>query len=300
MNTERKPRARLRTAAIVIGIVGTLTVLALLAVYLVGGPGLRRSLSSRLASAANLGRAVAGSGSVTSSSHGEFTNVVFLHHSTGNNLIEQGGVRERFAAAGYDFWDHGYNEQGLRDPAGRFTGYNYAIPEDNTDPDGLAGIFAQPVYGLPLNAFSGLVQHEVIAFKSCFPVNHIASDEQLETYKAHYLGMRDVIDRHPDRVFIVVTPPPLNPAETNAGAATRARAFANWLTTETFPSGHPNVFTFDLFGYLAEDDPASPDHNMLRRAYREGADSHPNRTANETIAPLFVDFIIDAVRRYRE
>jgi len=237
--------------------------------------------------------------SISSLDHSDFSNVIFLHNSTGHNLIEQGGVRERLTEAGYDFWDHGYNSQGLRRPGGSLAGYSYNIPDDNTDPDGLARVFAQQAYGLPLNAFSGLLQHKVIAFKSCFPVSHISSDEQLEQYKSYYLDMREVMDQHLDRIFIVVTPPPLNPAETNAKAAGRARAFADWLRCDEYLSGHPNVFTFDFFGHLAEDDPTSPDYNMLRREYREGSDSHPNQTANETIGPLFVGFILDAVQSYR-
>ena len=31
-----------------------------------------------------------------------------------------------------------------------------------------------------------------------------ASDEQLEAYKTYYLGIRDVMDQHPDKIFIVV------------------------------------------------------------------------------------------------
>lgn len=152
---------------------------------------------------------------------------------------------------------------------------------------------------MPLNAFSGLLQHEVIAFKSCFPVSDITSDEQLEQYKFYYLNMRDVMDRYPGRLFIAVTPPPLNPAETNAEAAARARAFADWLTSDEYLSGHPNLFTFDFFGHLAEEDPTSPDYNMLQEEYREGSDSHPNRLANETIGPIFADFIAGSVQSYR-
>ena len=95
-----------------------------------------------------------------------------------------------------------------------------------------------------------------------------------------------------------MTPPPLNPAETNVEAAARARAFANWLQSDEYLSGHPNVFAFDFFGYLAEDDPTCPDYNMLRQVYREDSDSHPNQTANETIGPVFVDFIVDSVQSY--
>jgi hypothetical protein len=245
-------------------------------------------------------RAVGDSRSVSRDRQGRFTNIIFLHHSTGNNLIEQGRVRERFEQGGYHFWDHGYNDQGLRDPAGKYAGYSYNVPDDNTDPDGLARIFSQRAYGLPLNTLSGLLQHQVIAFKSCFdPANHITTDRQLETYKAWYMGMRVVMDRYPDKIFIVVTDPPLNPAETNSQEATRARAFANWLKSSEYLNGRRNVFTFDLYGYLAEDDSTSPDDNMLRRAYREGSDSHPNQLANETIGPLFVDFVIKAIQDYR-
>lgn len=245
-------------------------------------------------------RAVSDSRAVSSDSQGQLTNIIFLHHSTGNNLIEQGGVRERFAQSGYSFWDHGFNYQGLRDPDGKYTGYSYNVPNDNTDPDGLARIFSQRVFGLPVNTLSGLLQHEVIVWKSCFaPANHITSDQQLEQYKTWYLGMRDVMDQHPEKVFVVVTQPPLNPAETDAGEAARARAFANWLKSDEYLRGHRNVFTFDLYGDLAEDNPSAADANMLRASYRDGSDSHPNRKANETVGPVFVDFIIHAIQSYR-
>ena len=237
---------------------------------------------------------------VSQSSHGDYTNLIFLHHSVGHNLIEDGGVRAAFTTAGYDFWDHGYNWHELRDPAGKQRGYSYNIPDDNTNPSGFARIFAQKLHTLPLNAFSGLLQHEVIAFKSCFPVSNITSDAQLAQYKNDYREVRNVLDEHHDKLFIIVTPPPLNPAGTNAAAAARARAFAEWLQSAEYLSGHPNLATFDLFGYLAEDDPTAPDFNMLRQNYREGEDSHPNHLANEKIGPLFVKFSIEVIEHYRE
>jgi hypothetical protein len=294
VSAKRKGHSRLGSVAGVVGIVVVLGIAALLVMYLISGRGFG------LWRFARLGRAVLDSRSISGYSHGDFTNIVFLHHSVGHNLIEQGDVRRRFAENGYSFWDHGFNwGRGLVGPDGNPRGYHYYIPEDNTYVDGLANLFAQKAYGLPLNAFSGLLQHEVIAFKSCFPVSDITSDEQLDRYKSYYLGMRDVMDQHEDRVFIVVTPPPLNPAATDAETAARARAFADWLTSGEYLSGHPNVFTFDFFGLLAEDDPASPDYNMLRAEYRDGEDSHPNQMANEAIGPLFVDFIVDGVEEYR-
>jgi hypothetical protein len=240
----------------------------------------------------NTAQAVMHNPAISSSHTAAYSNIIFLHHSTGHNLIEQGGVRERLTQAGFSFWDHGYNYLGLRNPAGQYTGYSYSVPNDNTDPDGLLRIFGQQVYGLPMNTLSALLQHDVIVFKSCFaPANNIKSDEQLETYKSWYLSMRNVMDQHPGKLFIVVTDPPLNPAETTPAEATRARAFANWLKSAEFLQGHPNISTFDLYGKLAEDSASAADANMLRSSYRDGGDSHPNRLANETLGPVFADFI---------
>ncbi len=261
------------------------------------GLGLKGFVLSKIHSATSMSKAVLNSSSV--SGNDDMTNILFLHHSTGRNLIQQGDIRERFTNAGYKFWDHGYNAQGLTKPNGSSAGYSYSIPWDNTNPDGIAQIFAQKAYHLPLNAFSGLLQHDVIIFKSCFPVSRIASDEQLSDYKSYYLSIRDTVDQHPNKLFIVVTQPPSNPESTNAEEAARARKLANWLKSDEYLDGHPNLSTFDFYNYLAEDDPTSPDYNMLKKAYREGADSHPNKVANEIIGPHFVDFVIDAIRHYR-
>ena len=48
----------------------------------------------------------------------EGTRIIFLHHSCGQNLIEEGGVREGLTGLGYEFYDHGYNDEGLRDADG--------------------------------------------------------------------------------------------------------------------------------------------------------------------------------------
>jgi hypothetical protein len=237
---------------------------------------------------------------VKSNSNGVFTSIIFLHQSTGRNLIDQGKVRELFQQGGYDFWDHDYNYIGLRNPDGRFTGYSYNVPDDNTYPDGLAGIFKQPAYQLPFNTFSGLIQHEVIILKSCFPTSDIPNEDELDQLKDYYLGIRSRMDRYPNKIFVVMTQPPLNPAETTPEVAVRARALADWLKSDDFLKGHPNIFTFDFYSYLADDQPSSPAFNMLRKEYQNGTDSHPNRLANETIGPEFVQFVIQSIRIYRK
>lgn len=222
--------------------------------------------------------------------------IVFLHHSTGANLIEQGGVRQRLTDMGYAFYDHGYNADGLTLPDGSSAGYNFGVPDDNTDPDGLAAIFAQPLHTPPDNTFSHLLRYDVIAFKSCFPVSNIGSDEQLDEYKSYYLSIRERMDEYPHKVFIIVTQPPQVPANTDPAEAARARALARWLASEGFLEGRRNVFTFDLFDLLAD-----PADNVLRGEYRSSeSDAHPNEAANRAIGPLFCDFLDQAIRTFGE
>ena len=275
-----------------------LLITGLLVVRQRGDAGL--GLRSLPRTAWNILQAVIQRGDVVRESRGQYTNIIFLHHSTGDNLIEQGHARDLFTAAGYSFWDQGYNDMGLRDPDGNFTGYGYNVPGDNTDPDGLAGIFSQPVVKLPLNTFSALLQHEVIIFKSCFaPTSKITSDEQLEQDKQWYLTIRDSVDKHPDKLFILLTQPPLNPAETNPAEAVRARQLADWLTSDVFLQGRKNFYVIDLFNMLADDNSGEADFNMLRASYRNGNDSHPNKLANQEIAPLFVERVMRVINSYR-
>lgn len=220
--------------------------------------------------------------------------IIFLHHSCGANLIEQGGVRQRFTERGYEFFDHGYNGDGLVLADGTWTGDHWDVPDDNTDPGGLAVIFAQPLHRPPDNTLSHLLEFDTIIFKSCFPNSNVGSDEQLAEFKGFYLSMRDRMDQFPDKLFVIVTQPPQVPSNTNAAEARRARALANWLASAEYLSGHPNVVTFDFFGLLAD-----PSTNMLRARYTsDPSDAHPNELANETIGPLFVDFVVDSMRAF--
>jgi len=212
--------------------------------------------------------------------------VFFLHHSCGLNLIEAGGVRQGLTALGYDFYDHGYNDEGLCLPDGSHAGESFHVPDDNTDPDGLAVLFAQPLHSPPDNALGRIMQYDVIAFKSCFPVSNISDDAQLNAYKLHYLAIRDRMDEHPSKAFIIVTQPPQVPRSTNAQEAGRARAWTRWLQSPEYLDGHPNIFVFDFFDYLAGND------GMLRQEYRDSnTDAHPNDRANAEIGPRFVAYI---------
>ncbi len=231
---------------------------------------------------------------------GDYRDIIFLHHSTGRLLIEQGHLRQYLTDLGYRFWDHGYNFEGLTDPDGATLWGHYAIPGGgrggNTDVEGLATLFAQPVTDPPSNAFSRLLQHEVIITKSCFPNNALSSEGMVAAHRAAYLRMRDSIDHHPDRLFILLTTPPLHPLATTPQEAARARTMAGWLTSPDFRGDRPNLAVFDFFDQLAD-----PETHMLRAEYQlspNEADSHPNQKANRIIAPRLGAFIDEAIKTY--
>ena len=230
-----------------------------------------------------------------------FSNLFFLHHSTGSGLIGEGGMREVFAASNsahgtaFEFWDHGYNYEGLTDPDGNAAGMNYGIPGDNTDPDGLYYLWASSEADAVNARNLILINHQVIAFKSCFPASDITDAGTLENYKEWYRAMRSVFDIYPGRLFVVMPPPPLHRNASTAGAAANARTFANWLKSSDYLGGHSNICCFDLFDRLAGDD------NFLKYEY-EGShalsDSHPNLLANQAVGPALANYLMAEAARY--
>jgi hypothetical protein len=204
--------------------------------------------------------------------------------------IREGGVREGLSALGYEFWDHGYNDEGLTDARGEPAGVSYAVPDDNTDPGGWAAVFSQDVVTPPANTLSWMLQYDVVLFKSCFPTSNITDDEMLASYEGFYLRIREAIDAHPDTLFIAFTPPPLVPNETEAANAARAQEWAAYLASDEFLGGRRNFVVFDFFSLLADA------NGLLRQEYRADEwDSHPNELANRTLGPELVEFVRQAV-----
>lgn len=243
-------------------------------------------------------------GSGPSGPHG-LTGLFFLHHSVGDGLVVAGDMRGAVAvynaehSTGYVFWDHGYNSDGLRNASGAFTGTSYNLPDDNTNTDGLAMLWTSSAPGWANARSQILANHQVIAFKSCFTVLPGLDAPTLAQWQSEYVAMRNFFDTRPDRLFIVMSPPPLHRTETNPDEANFARQFANWLSG-TYVAGHPNVRCFDLFDRLARSDDGSPMANMLRLEYEWPGvvDSHPNATANQTVGPALARFMMVAAAGY--
>lgn len=246
--------------------------------------------------------AIGACGMVTSANASGLTNIFFLHHSVGSGLIEGGAMRSVIAACdsatgkNFGLWDHGYNADGLRDANGTELGINYAVPGDNTEPSGYACLWTSAQADATACRNQIMANHQVIAFKSCYTASSITDANMLEEYKQDYLAMRAFFEQHPEKLFVVLTPPPRHRLDTTATQAAFSRQFADWLKSSAFLGGRTNVVCLDLFDALAGSD------NFLKYAYEgshTGTDSHPNNLANQTIGPLLAGALVVLADAYQ-
>ncbi|MHC1787447.1 MAG: hypothetical protein AB9880_10340 [Christensenellales bacterium] len=219
-------------------------------------------------------------------------NLVFIHHSVGENWLRQ-GLCEALNLGGYHVADitYGWREYG-----------------DHTDTLDWPLWFREPVMDLvyrelgAMSAENSLApapgENDIILFKSCFPnsdVGEAISDEQ-----ALYKGLLPYFRSRPDKLFILVTPPPMIRIPTPG----LTRQLCHWLTDRNggwlagLETG--NVFVFDLYTVLTHPDAHHrlEDGLEVRREgkgagglyYDSDGDDHPNeagsRKATEEFLPL--------------
>ena len=115
-------------------------------------------------------------------------------------------------------------------------------------------------------------QNEVIMFKSCYPNSHLGGNpadsptgdpnplrgqpswsehHTVANAKGIYNDLLAYFATRQDKLFVVVTAPPLMQGETGATGAANARAFNNWLVNDWLDGySHDNVAVFDFYNVL--------------------------------------------------
>lgn len=227
--------------------------------------------------------------------------ILFIHHSTGGNLIKEGNLRAEIKKLdpNIEFWDHNYNLfpvftmllannthlKGLSNAQGEVTGTDYNIIVSNNSPKEYADIFSRDPSDPTLKA---ILSYDVIAFKNCYPTTRIVSDQQLEDDKKYYQIIRDSLIKYPEKQFVLLTPPPARKETTNAENAKRAKKLVEWLNSDEFIKGTTNMHIFDFYKLLADD------NGMLRGEYQRLLpwDSHPNQKANLEVSPMFAQYLV--------
>ncbi len=232
--------------------------------------------------------------------------IYFLHHSTGGNVWNEGKVKEWISdynkknGTSYQAFERSYPNKPYPWANYPYDYWNLWINNncDNTN-DNIACMDKLTK------------EYDVIIFKHCFPGASIKKDsgnpsvssefKTLENYKLQYRALRKLMDSYPETTFIVWTLAPLHRLSTNPSDAARAREFVNWVKTSWLTedgSKHPNIHIFDFFAYTAESNP-DPKYgavNCLKYEYEKNhssGDSHPNTLANQTVGPIFAEFIVN-------
>jgi hypothetical protein len=133
--------------------------------------------------------------------------------------------------------------------------------------------------------------------------------------KRIYLDLLDYFSAHREKLFVVITAPPLLSSDTSPEQAVNARAFNSWLA-EDWLAAYPyqNVAVFDFYNVLTSNagDPNTNDlgasggnHHRLRggqveyvnsqggntSAYAENGDSHPTSAGNRKATGEFVPLL---------
>ncbi len=263
--------------------------------------------------------------------------LLFIHHSCGGQLLgapaEQedergarclylshpngGGLRAKLEEQGYEVHEASYGSE-----IGENTDAFDWVPKFRDKMDKVLTVDENDRF------FTDGRRHQIVVFKSCYtetrfagvgaaPGNAAGPDKTLWNYKAHMTALLGEMKKHPEILFVYLTPPPQSsviskerlfrfitnelrgrphPWQAKAAQAEIARAYATWIaSTDGWLAGYPlkNVAVFDYFDLLT-DHGAS---NLSRYSAPDG-DNHPLRAGNEKAAAAFVPFLNRAVRRH--
>ena len=239
--------------------------------------------------------------------------IVFLHHSTGNNVYHDGRVPAWFSK--YNKANRTSFQITARDyPDSPYPWENYPFDYWNLWVNGACNS-----NNANIECMNTLTKkYDVIIYKHCFPVSHIEPDKgspalnskikSLENYKTQYRALRDLMESYPNNLFILWTLPPLHRLATTPDHAKRANQFVDWVKHEFLSEDgkpHQNIFIFDFWGIVAEGDP-NPRRgrlNCLKYDFEKdhnNDDSHPNKAANELAGPLFSNVILKSIKTFKK
>ena len=218
--------------------------------------------------------------------------VVFLHHSTGQNIWD-GGVED---------WFHRYNsKQGKRYhveervyPTEEYGWKNYPFDYwniwiNNSGPRPYRG---QDTLEILTKSY------DVIVWKHCFPVSDVgeattgditSERRNLPSYRLQYAALRDKMRGFPNVRFLLWTGAARVRGETQPNLAKNAQSFFRWVKTDWDEPGD-NIFLFDFYQLETEGG-----LYLLDRHAQGADDSHPNEAFSKRVAPLFAQRVVDVI-----
>ncbi len=276
--------------------------------------------------------------------------LVFVHHSVGDAWLEagKGDLGDQLGANNYyvsdTYYDWGPDSIGSYTDIGNWWTW-FRGPDSNTYTQALYNTTNQhATYTRPMANPGG--ENEIILFKSCFPNSNLAGDADdppttgdnplrgedssseyhtVGNAKGIYNDLLEYFSTRPDKLFIVITAPPLTESSTDAERAANARAFNNWLVNDWL-DGYPytNVAVFDFYNVLTSNGgdwdvndlgAATGNHHRYRNgviehitdqggntaAYPEGgSDDHPSAAGSQKATGEFIPLLNIYYNLWRE
>jgi hypothetical protein len=219
-------------------------------------------------------------------------NLIFIHHSCGENWLNDGLCNT--------LNENGYHVADIT--------YDWREYGNNTDTEHWPIWFTDEVMDLVYKEMDAMTapndiqpaagENEIIMFKSCFPNSDVGPE--ITDEKDIYNSLLPYFERHPGKMFVLVTPPPMiqisYPAKTRELCDWLADREAGWLAG--LSTG--NVFVFDFYNVLTHPD---AHHQLLNgeevhssvpgadTLYYPSGDDHPNTDGNIKAAQEFIGLL---------
>lgn len=241
--------------------------------------------------------------------------LIFIHHSTGENWLDDdnGGLGKALMNSNYFVSDtnYGWGPESIGDLTDIGHWYLWFNgPSSSHYLDELYKESEQYSYYSRMSEDPG-GENTIIMFKSCFPNSNIMGDPSespvvgenplrgedawseymtVENARGIYLDLLDYFASRQDKLFVLITPPPLSSSETDSTMSANARALNNWLVNEWLNDyQYENVAVFDFYNVLTSNGGSSEINDAgettgNHHRWSEGAPQHIQTVDSDTSA----------------
>ena len=207
---------------------------------------------------------------------GQTVKLIFIHHSTGENWLADGNGGLGIALRDNNYFvsdtNYGWGPDSIGDSTDIGHWWNWFRGTNSATY--LNALYAESGQHASYSRLASDPggENEIIMFKSCFPNSHLggnpgdppttgdnplrgqdAGSEYMTVGNAKgiYNDILAYFQTRQDKLFVVITAPPLVASETDATHAANARAFNNWLVNDWLASyPYHNVAVFDFYNVL--------------------------------------------------
>jgi len=203
--------------------------------------------------------------------------LIFIHHSCGENWLadDDGGLglalRDNYFVSDTNYgWTVGGNDIGSLTDIGHWWEW-FRGADSAAYMSALYTEYGQHSWYSRMSTDPG-GENEIIMFKSCYPNSHLGGNPSdpptgdpnplrgqdawseyhtVANAKGIYNDLLEYFATRQDKLFVVITAPPLQESETDATHAANARAFNDWLVDDWLDGySYNNVAVFDFYNVL--------------------------------------------------